>query len=88
MSNMNEQFTLTLGTLLEILSLNRKEAFEHPMIMPSLLVELGDNNSMFTSDLQQNKPEWMKRGVTYELCMISANFTCAVCKLIFDTTTE
>ena len=75
----NEQFScLTVGALIEILSLN----------MPLLLVELGDNNSMFSADLQQNEPEWMKRRVTYELCMISANFTCAVCKLIFDTTTE
>ena len=58
------------------------------MIMPLLLVELGDNNTMFSADLQQNKPEWMKRGVIYELCMISANFACLICKLIFDTTTE
>ena len=86
---LNEQFTLlTLGVLLEILYINRKESFEHPMIMSSLLVELGDNNSMFTGNLSESKPEWMKRGVTYELCMLSADFTCVVCRLLFDTTTE
>ena len=28
--------------------------------MPQLLVELGDNNTMFSADLEQNKLEWIK----------------------------
>ena len=56
--------------------------------MPQLLVNFGDNNAMFLTNLQQCKPEWMKRGSQHEICMISANYSCVICKLLFDTTTE
>ena len=36
----------------------------------------------------QNKPDWLKRGTKNEICMLSADFICVMCGLIFDTTTE
>ena len=85
----NEDFSILLiGAFIEILVLNRKEAFEHPMIMPNLLKDLGDNNGMFSTGVQRCQPDWMQRGNKYEICMISANYGCIICKLIFDTTTE
>ena len=85
----NENFSvLALGALLEILYLNRKESFIHPMIMQVILVELGDINCIFTGNQSKNKPDWLKRGTKNEICMLSADFTCVMCCLIFDTTAE
>ena len=54
----NEDFSsLLLGAFIEILVLNRKEAFDHPMIMPHLLKDLGDNNGMFSTGVQRCQPD-------------------------------
>ena len=51
----NEHFSvLALGALLEVLYLNRKESFNHPMIMPAVLVGLGDINCIFTGNFLNN----------------------------------
>ena len=85
----NEHFSvLALGALLEVLYLNRKESFNHPMIMPAVLVGLGDINCIFTGNQSKNKPDWLKRGTKNEICMLTADFTCVMCCLIFDTTAE
>ena len=89
----NEAFnTQILSSLVEVIEINRNESFNHPMLMPQKLRLLGDNNQIFSQNtLNDNvkRPDWVgERGKQREICMISCNFICILCKDIYDSNIE
>ena len=84
--------TLMIGALLEVLSIAKNEQWDYPFVTPQILVTLGDCNSFFSSDSnipQLSRPSWMNaRPTKWELCMISADYTCVICKDSYDSHIE
>lgn len=76
-----------LGGLIEVMSMNLRETYQYPVLMPEVLVALGDCSYFLgkQDSALEPRPKWMKdRQFKGDVDMISSNYCCVKCHAMFD----